>query len=89
MDKRYFVTVPTCYGVKLARETALRKTVMDSRLYADFRKTNRVDEDRDDFGQRMDKFIRNRNVRIISETITGRVDRDRYQTDVAFIVSWD
>ena len=89
MNNRHFVTVPTCYGVSLARETALRKCVMHSALYLDYRKTRRDDENTDEFVQRMNDFIRDRNVRIIDEKVHGRVDGDRYKTEVGFIVTWD
>lgn len=89
MDNRYFVTVPTCYGVRLARETALRECVMNSTLYLDFRKTRRDGEDTDAFIQRMDNFIRERNVRIVDEKVHGRIDGDRYKTEVGFIVAWN
>lgn len=89
MCNRYVVTVPSCYGVRLARETALRECVMNSALYLDFLKTHRDDEVLDEFIQRMDDFIRDRSVRIIDEKIHGRIDGDRYKTEVTFVVTWN
>lgn len=89
MHNRHVVTVPSCYGVRLARETALRECVMHSSLYLDFRKTHRKGETLDEFTQRMDDFIRDRNVRVIDEKIHGRIDGDRYKTEVTFTVTWN
>ena len=89
MNNRFVVDVPSCYGVRLARETALRECVMNSALYLDFRKTRRDDENTDEFIQRMNDFIRDRNVRIVDEKVHGRIDGDRYRTDVEFVVTWN
>lgn len=62
---------------------------MDSRLFREFSKGYRDGEDLDQFGKRMDDFVRDRNVRIVDEKIHGRIDGNRYQTDVEFVVTWD
>lgn len=89
MNNRFVVDVPSCYGVRLARTTALRECVMHSRLFKEFSKGYQDGEDLDRFSERMDDFIRERNVRIIDEKIVGRIDGDRYRTDVEFVVTWN
>ena len=89
MNNRYVVDVPSYYSVGLARLTALRECVMHSRLFREFSEGRQDDEDLDQFSKRMDDFILDRNVRIIDEKIVGRIDGNRYITDVEFVVTWD
>ena len=90
MRNTFVATVPACYGVKLARDTALRRCVVESSLRRDFAKGRIPDEDLEHFSKRMSDFIRERGLIIVSEKPIVRIDedRDRYTADVVFTVAW-
>lgn len=90
MGSTFTTTVPACYGIKLARKTALRDCVMKSSLYQEFRKGSFIGEDLEHFSKRLDNFILEKEVRIVKETPIARIDeeRDRYVADVVFTLAW-
>lgn len=68
MDKNYKVKVEKAYSVKFARSQALRKCVFDTPdLKREFYKIINVEDNSDQFIEKLRKFIRDNELRIISE----------------------
>ena len=89
MDKIYKVKVENAYSVKFARSQALRKCVFDTPdLTREFYKIINVEDIRDQFREKLRKFISDNELRIISEKPVARVKGDRYEVDVYFKITW-
>ena len=93
MDKIYKVKVENAYSVKFARSQALRKCVFDTPdLKQEFYKIINVEDNsdqfRDQFREKLRKFISDNELRIISEKPVARVKGDRYAVDVYFKITW-
>lgn len=89
MDKIYKAKVEKAYSVKFARSQALRKCVFDTPdLKREFYKIINVEDNSDQFSEKLRKFIRDNELRIISEKPVARVKDDRYAVDVYFEITW-
>lgn len=89
MDKIYKVKVEKAYSVKFARSQALRKCVFDTPdLKREFYKIINVEDNSDQFSEKLRKFIRDNELRIISEKPVASVKDDRYAVDVYFEITW-
>ena len=91
MVNTYTAKVPGCYGVKLGRKTALQECVTNvPRVHDEFMQTipDIMTMTYDEYGCRLEYFIKKKGLRILSEKPVARAENDRYIVDVYYTVTW-
>ena len=89
MENVYVTREPSCYGVRLGRECAIRSCVVNTpTLRREFDALYDPDTQTDIWEELVTEFATRKGLKIVSEKPIMMIDGNRYDVDIEYRIVW-